>query len=143
MITYRCPRCGAQFSTPNPVSTAHCPNCGADFNTQQQQQGYQQQQYGYQQPPQQPSNDLFTPGPSGKSRGVAGLLAILVGTLGIHYFYLGKTTMGIVFLLISLLSCGILATVIAVVSIIQGIIMLTIAQAEFERRYVMPEHPLF
>lgn len=39
-------------------------------------------------PPQ--SNDVFSPGPSGKSRGVAALLAIFLGSLGIQYFYRGK-----------------------------------------------------
>ncbi len=34
-------------------------------------------------PPQ--SNDVFSPGPSGKSRGVAALLAIFLGSLGIQF----------------------------------------------------------
>lgn len=144
-MTYRCPRCGEQFTTPNPINVAHCPNCGTTFDTAtggayQQQNAYQQQCGAYQQPQ---STDPFTAGPSGKSRGIAGLLAILLGSLGVHYFYLGKTGMGLLFLLITLISCGILGTVVAVVSLIQGIIMLTISQEEFERRFVMPESPLF
>ena len=34
------------------------------------------------------SDNVFTAGPSGKSRGVAALLAIFIGSLGIQYFYL-------------------------------------------------------
>lgn len=42
-------------------------------------------------PPPYPDS-VFSPGPSGKSRGVAALLAIFLGSLGIQYFYLGKNT---------------------------------------------------
>ena len=45
----------------------------------------------------------------GDKKIVAGILAILVGSLGIHKFILGYTTQGIIMLLISVLSCGILA----------------------------------
>lgn len=141
-MTYICPRCGAQFQTATPINQVHCPNCGAVFTPAATPQGSQRQSYGWQQPPLQ-SQDLFTPGRSGKSRGVAGLLAILLGTLGVHYFYLGKIAMGIVFLLVTLCSCYILGAVTAIISIIQGIMMLTMSQDEFERRFVMPEHPWF
>jgi len=116
----------------------------------QQQPGYgpQQPQYGYQQPA-PASNDIFANGPSGKSRGLAGLLAIFLGSLGVHYFYLGKTTPGIVFLLVSLfgggLTCGAAAGVVAIVSLIQGIMMMTMSQQEFESKYINTDNsfPLF
>ena len=44
---------------------------------------------------------------SSKSKFVAGILGILLGGLGIHNFYLGKTTRGIVQLILTLLSLGI------------------------------------
>ncbi len=78
-------------------------------------------------------NDPFAVGPEGKSRGIAALLAIFLGWLGIHYFYLGKTTGGIVFLLISLLSCG---SVSSILGLIQGIMMFCMTNDEFRRRYV-------
>ena len=60
-----------------------------------------------------------------KQKMVAGLLAILLGGLGIHKFYLGDNQKGIMYLLISLLTCGIGATVITILSIIEGIRILT------------------
>jgi TM2 domain-containing membrane protein YozV len=79
---------------------------------------------------------VFDEGPSGKSRGVAALLAILLGSLGIHYFYLGKNTAGIIFLLVTLLSCGVLGTVVAILSLVSGVLMLTTTEEDFEQKYV-------
>lgn len=81
--------------------------------------------------PPQPDN-VFTPGPSGKSRGVAALLAIFLGGLGIQYFYLGKTTAGIIAIILSFVTCGIFE----VIWLIQGILMFTLTQPEFENKYV-------
>ncbi|MDE6113592.1 TM2 domain-containing protein [Barnesiella sp. WM24] len=81
-------------------------------------------------PPYQDS--VFSPGPSGKSRGVAALLAIFLGTLGIQYFYVGKNTAGIITLIVSLCTCGIPS----ILWLIQGILMFTMSQQDFERKYV-------
>ncbi len=109
------------------------------------QQSRYQQGYNYNCPPspQWLANDPFAEGPSGKSRGVAGLLAIFLGGLGIQYFYLGKTTPGIVCLLVSILSCGILGTVIALLTLVQGILMLCMNNREFEEKYVGPRSASF
>ena len=90
-------------------------------------------------------DSVFNNGPSGKSRGIAGLLAILMGWCGLHYFYIGKTSAGVLFLLIAILSCGILATVTTVVSIIQGVLFFTATQQEFEQKWVYSpsNFPLF
>lgn len=156
--TYICPNCGNKVILERPVDNITCPYCNMFFNTANNQQppqfGGNQQQYGQQQPYGQPqygyqqpyrNNDVFAEGPSGKSRGVAGLLAILVGAIGIHYFYLGKTTPGIVFLVASLISCGILAAATGIISLIQGIMMFTMSQQEFEDKYTNPavSFPLF
>ena len=53
-----------------------------------------------------------------KSKLVAGLLGIFLGGLGIHNFYLGYTSKAITQLLISVLSCGMLA----IVSYIWGLV---------------------
>ncbi|MCM1028764.1 MAG: TM2 domain-containing protein [Pseudoflavonifractor sp.] len=74
----------------------------------------------------------FDEGPSGKSRGVAGLLAIFLGTLGIQYFYLGKSTAGVLTLIITLCSCGIAN----ILWLIQGIMMIAMSEDEFERKYI-------
>lgn len=83
-------------------------------------------------------NDAFSTSPvTGKSRGVAALLAILLGTLGIHYFYCGKTGAGIGFLLVFLLSCGILGAVTAILALISGIKMFCMTNEQFDQTYVL------
>lgn len=91
------------------------------------------------------SNDMFATDPFGKSRGVTALLAIFLGGFGVQYFYLGKTTAGIVFLLATVLSCGILGTIVSILSLIQGILMLCMTNQEFTRKYVSAQvsFPLF
>ena len=147
MYIHNCPECGKQYSTQEKVNRVKCPYCGAETNVSysDHEPNFQEQwrQFGN-----QASNALdsvFNNGPSGKSRGIAGLLAILMGWCGLHYFYLNKPTAGIVFLLIAILSCGILATVTSVVSIIQGVLFFTSTQQEFEQKWVYSpsNFPLF
>ena len=45
--------------------------------------------------------------PLAKSRVVAGLLGIFLGSLGIHRFYLGFTTIGVVQIVVTIVTCGI------------------------------------
>jgi len=141
MALIQCPECGKMISD----KATDCPQCGAPISAKNQEQSSQQregQQPRYQQfsSNQQHNDDAFTAGPSGKTRGVAALLAFFLGTLGIHYFYLGKSTAGIVFLIASLISCGTLATVTAILSIISGIKMLTMNTESFEQQYVYTEN---
>ncbi len=140
MLQYRCPQCGTIQVSSQPLSEVHCQQCGCVFHPTYQgdgsQQQYQQQGQPYQQPYPHNPNDVFQSGPSGKSRGVAALLAIFLGSLGIQYFYLGKSTAGIVCLCISIFSCGILAGVLGLLTLIQGIIMLTMSEQDFERKYI-------
>lgn len=92
--------------------------------------------------PQYLDNDPFQPaGPEGKSRGVAGLLAILIGGLGIHYFYINKTTGGIYCILLTLVTCGLWSTI----TLVQGILFLTMTNQEFENKFVLSqsEFPVF
>ena len=60
----------------------------------------------------------------GKSKVAAGILGILLGTLGIHNFYLGYTGKAVAQLLISLLSCGMLVWVSAIWGLVEGILIL-------------------
>lgn len=86
-------------------------------------------------------SDAFSEGPTGRSRGLAGLLAIFLGYLGIQYFYLGKTAAGFIALGISILSCG----AASVLWLIQGIMMIAMPEEEFERKYIYTDStfPLF
>ena len=69
-----------------------------------------------------------------KSKIVAGILALLLGTLGIHKFYLGYVVVGVVYLLVSITFIGLFLTV--PVSIIDGIIYLTKSDEDFDKTYV-------
>lgn len=134
MFIHQCPECGKQYSTQERVSRVKCPYCGAETNVSySEQEPNRWQQFNQQQ---NSFDSVFNNGPSGKSRGIAGLLAILMGWCGLHYFYIGKTNAGILFLIIAILSCGILATVTTIVAIIQGVLFFTSTQEEFERRWV-------
>lgn len=63
--------------------------------------------------------------PSTKSKATAGVLAILLGTLGIHNFYLGYTGKAIAQLLITVLSFGMLAFVSSIWGVVEGIMILS------------------
>lgn len=80
---------------------------------------------------------------AGSKKVAAGILAILLGWLGIHKFYLGYTTAGIIMLLISVLSCTILSFIPWIIGIIEGIMYLTKSDAEFDATYVHGEKPWF
>ncbi|WP_460194239.1 TM2 domain-containing protein [Thermosynechococcus sp. FA-CM-4201] len=66
----------------------------------------------------------------------AGICGILLGALGIHKFVLGYNTEGLIMLLVSLLTCGLVAPVMGIIGLIEGIIYLTKSDEEFYRTYV-------
>ena len=66
----------------------------------------------------------------------AGICGILLGALGVHKFILGYTGAGLIMLLVSLLSCFILAGVMGIIGLIEGIIYLCKPDEEFVRIYV-------
>ena len=73
------------------------------------------------------SNSNVNPNP--KSKLAAGLLGIFLGSLGVHNFYLGYTTKGLIQLLVTLLggvlTCGIASFAIYVWGLVEGIMILT------------------
>jgi TM2 domain-containing membrane protein YozV len=70
----------------------------------------------------------------------AGILAILLGPFAIHKFFLGYTTEGIIWLIISICTCG---TVTSLLGLIEGIIYLTKSDAEFYQTYQVGKKPWF
>ena len=72
----------------------------------------------------------LAPTPENK-RVLAGVLAILLGPFGIHKFVLGYQNEGLIMLLSSVLTCGILAGPMALIGLIEGIIYLTKSDEEF------------
>jgi TM2 domain-containing membrane protein YozV len=85
-----------------------------------------------------------------KDKIAAGLLAVFLGWLGIHKFYLGFTGPGLVFLLIN--TIGLAVTwlllflpniVVCLIAIIEGIIYLTKSDEEFHQVYVVEKKQWF
>ena len=105
-----CPNCGAEVSAAQVV----CVKCGIALK------------------------HFAVPGGSDgkKDKAVAGLLAIFLGALGIHEFYLGNNTSAIIRLAITVLTCGWGGAILGVISLIEGIIYLTKSDEEFQAIYV-------
>ena len=84
--------------------------------------------YGYQPAPMPPGG--YQPGvilEAPKSKIVAGLLALFVGTLGIHNFYLGRNALGLTQLLLAtvggILTCGIATVAVAVWAFVECVVI--------------------
>jgi len=81
--------------------------------------------------------------PEENKKVLAGVLAIVLGVFGVHKFILGYTKEGVIMLLVSILSCGILAGISAIVGLIEGIIYLTKTDEEFMEMYQNNQKPWF
>jgi len=77
--------------------------------------------------------------PTESKRILAGVLAIVLGSLGVHKFVLGLTTPGIIMLVVTIAlgapTCGAGISVMALIGIIEGIIYLSKTDAEFYQTY--------
>jgi len=83
---------------------------------------------------------------SEKSRVVAALLALFLGGLGIHKFYLGKNNAGLIMLLVSVFGIILFAIptfVIGIIAFVEFIIYLTTSDEDFESRYVAGDRAWF
>ena len=101
-----------------------------------------------QQPPLRSASVGYTPAyVTTKDHVVAALLAILLGSLGIHKFYLGYPKAGFVMLGVtimgSLISLGLSGAVMWVFGVVEGIIYLTKSQSEFDAIYVFGRREWF
>ena len=90
----------------------------------------------------QPAAPVFS-ATTAKNHIAAGILAILLGALGVHKFYLGYTTEGVIMLLVTLLTFGIGASIMAVIGIIEGILYLVKTDEEFYYTYEAGRKPWF
>ncbi|MBK0369468.1 TM2 domain-containing protein [Flavobacterium agrisoli] len=70
---------------------------------------------------------------------VAGILALLFGTLGVHKFVLGYTKEGIIQLAIGVITCGLAG----IIAFIEGIIYLTKTDEDFYQTYQVNKKPWF
>lgn len=94
-----------------------------------------------------PASPQAAPGGKSEKKLVAGILAILLGALGIHKFYLGYTKEGIITLVgaivISVVTCGIGTVLPWALGLAEGIIYLTKTDEEFDKTYVIGRKPWF
>lgn len=90
-------------------------------------------------------------GTNSKSKIIAGLLAIFLGGLGIHKFYLDYPSQGVILLVASIIGVVTLLTGIGIliligiwiVCLIEGVIYMTKSDEEFEMLHVQDRHPWF
>lgn len=130
-----CPQCGA----PLDPGARECKFCGEKLAQQQVNQQANQsvpqpapqpQPVYIQQPAPQPVYvTAINPAWPVKSKIVAGILALLLGGLGIHKFYLGKIGMGILYL------CFCWTGVPGVIGFIEGIIYLLSNDENFQLKH--------
>ncbi|WP_267740192.1 TM2 domain-containing protein [Myroides injenensis] len=64
-------------------------------------------------------------------RVTAGILGILLGNFGVHKFYLGYTKEGIIQIIMTICTCGLLG----LIGLIEGIIYLTKKDEDFYQTY--------
>jgi len=84
-------------------------------------------------------------GIGGKNKIIAGVLGILLGSLGIHKFYLGYTKQGVIMLLVSILTSWtwIGPSIIWTIGLIEGIIYLVKSDEDFYATYVQGKKKWF
>ena len=114
----------------------------------QQSQGPWQANQAYSQPYGQPyQQPCAQAAPNTKDHVAAGLLAIFLGSLGIHKFYLGYNTPGFIMLAVtivgSIFSLGLAGLAMVVISIVEGVLYLSKSQTEFEQVYVFNKKEWF
>jgi TM2 domain-containing membrane protein YozV len=100
-----CKDCGAVINEKAEI----CPKCGV------------RQQFA--------SGSLGSVAPNGKSKTTAAILAFLLGGLGIHKFYLGKTGQGILYLLFFW------TFIPAILALIEFVMFLTMSDEVFAEKY--------
>ena len=113
MEARKCPNCSQPVS---PTATT-CPNCGEKLVPVAQ--GYY------------PGQPVYQSSVPSKDKTVAGLLAILLGGLGVHHFYLGNIGMGILYLLFSWTFIPL------IVGVIEGIVILSTNDAKWLQKHPM------
>ncbi len=109
--------------------------------------------YGYNDPQNanQPPHD---PNYRSEKKLASGILAILLGALGVHKFYMGYPKEGVLLLLstlvilplLTIITCGIgsaMYAVVFIVPLVEGIIYLTMSDSQFVHTYIINKKPWF
>ena len=106
-----CTNCGQELEE----NVSFCLNCGKEVNSSKKTQENSKVN----------NNANKINGVVQKSKIAAGLLAIFLGSFGVHNFYLGYTNKAVAQLLITLLSCGTLSFVSGTWALVEGVMILT------------------
>lgn len=132
----QCPKCGRYIDDQANI----CQYCGEQQPPTYAPGGNYGFNTGYR-PDYDHSNNCFDEGPEGKSRGVAALLALLLGSFGVQYFYLGKIAGGFICILLMIVTCGAWG----IINLIQGVLMFCMDNRTFRQKYVLSDStfPLF
>ncbi len=77
-----------------------------------------------------PPNYMVNNNRTAKNKTTAGILALLLGGIGIHYFYCGKPLPGFVFLLLCFTGIP------AILALVQAIMMFSMTDEQFNFKYV-------
>lgn len=83
-------------------------------------------------PPPPPHACSQQPASTDSRRVVCGVLAILIGGLGLQYFLVGKTAGGFINILLAVVTCGLWT----LINFIQGIMILCMSDEEWKAKYV-------
>lgn len=85
--------------------------------------------------------------PANSNRVAAGVCGILLGGLGVHKFILGMplagTIMLVMTLVVGMLTCGLSASVMGLIGLVEGIIYLTKSDEDFYHTYVVQKRQWF
>lgn len=144
----QCPKCGVTYHD----GQVFCLSCGMYLKGEPQTAIQENQE---QDPPTSPSEPWangaqrptptpmyqtpYSPRPSGPNRILVGLVAVVIGSTGLHYFIMGKVVPGLLFLLLTgagfLLELPQIYIFLGMISLMQGIRILCLNQEEFQEIY--------
>lgn len=122
MALIKCENCGTLISE----NATECPKCGHPL------QANGESQHSY----------TGTP----KSKTTTGILALLLGPFGVHYFYLNKMKAGIISLVVSVVLAYFVSWLIPnIFFLVQSIYILTMNEEQFNKKFVYTKNqlPLF
>jgi TM2 domain-containing membrane protein YozV len=93
------------------------------------------------------AKEVFNNASGENKKVIAGILAIILGPLGVHKFILGYNKEGIILLAVTLVvgffTCGVGVGLTGIIGLIEGIIYLTKSDEEFYNTYQVGKKPWF
>ena len=116
-----CAHCGTSLDE----GTKFCQNCGSNCEAVSAKAPEAPQMNATMVNNPAPTVSMNSAAVPGKSRVVAGLLGLFLGSIGVHNFYLGRTGRAVAQLLITVLSCFLLSFISGIWGFIESILILS------------------